>query len=62
MAKTLKSQLNAILKYDKTHTTSYLIKLNNKTDAELIEYLNASGNKQGAIKAALREYIKNRPE
>ena len=62
MAKTSKAQLNAILKYDKEHTTSIMIKLNNNTDADLIEYLNASGNKQGTIKAALREHIKNRPE
>ena len=62
MAKTSKAQLNAILKYDKEHTTSIMIKLNNNTGADLIEYLNASGNKQGTIKAALREHIKNRPE
>lgn len=57
MAKTTAEQLKAIKKYDKKHTTTILIKLNNKTDADLIEYLNASGNKQGTIKAALREYI-----
>lgn len=57
MAKTTAAQLKAIMKYDKEHTTTILIKLNNNTDADLIEYLNASGNKQGTIKAALREYI-----
>lgn len=57
MAKTTAAQLRAIQNYDKQHTTTILIKLNNKTDADLIEYLNASGNKQGMIKAALREYI-----
>ena len=59
MPKTSKAQLNAILKYDKEHTTSIMIKLNNNTDADLIEYLTACGNKQGMIKTALREYIKN---
>ena len=58
MAKTSKAQLNAIMKYDKQHTTTVLIKLNNNTDADLIQYLNDSGNKQGTIKAALREYMK----
>ena len=58
MAKTSQAQLNAIMKYDKQHTTTFLIKLNNNTDADLIEYLEQSGNKQGTIKAALREYMK----
>jgi uncharacterized protein (DUF4415 family) len=58
MVKTSKAQLNAILKYDKQHTTSVLIKLNNNTDADLIAYLKQSGNKQGTIKAALREYMR----
>lgn len=62
MAKTTAAQLRAIQNYDKQHTTTILIKLNNNTDADLIQYLNDSGNKQGTIKAALREYMKNRPE
>lgn len=57
MAKTTAAQLKAIKKYDKEHTTTISIKLNNNTDADLIEYLDQSGNKQGTIKAALREYI-----
>lgn len=57
MAKTTAAQLKAIMKYDKEHTTTILIKLNNNTDADLIKYLDASGNKQGTIKTALREYI-----
>lgn len=58
MAKTTAAQLKAIMKYDKEHTTTVLIKLNNNTDADLMEYLEQSGNKQGTIKAALREYMK----
>lgn len=57
MAKTTAAQLKAIMKYDKQHTTTVLIKLNNNTDADILELLNNSGNKQGTIKAALREYI-----
>lgn len=58
MGKTSQAQLKAVKKYDKQHTTTVLIKLNNNTDADLIEYLEQSGNKQGTIKAALREYMK----
>lgn len=57
MAKTTAAQLKAIMKYDKEHTTTILIKLNDNTDADILELLNNSGNKQGTIKAALREYI-----
>jgi len=45
-------------RYDKENTVRTNIKLNKKTDADIIEFLEKSGNKQGAIKAALREYIK----
>lgn len=58
MGKTSQAQSKAVKKYDKQHTTTVLIKLNNNTDADLIEYLEQSGNKQGTIKAALREYMK----
>lgn len=58
MAKTSQAQLNAIMKYDKQHTTTVLIKLNNNTDADILELLKNSGNKQGTIKVALREYMK----
>ena len=42
-------------KYDAANTTKVTIKLNRKTDADIIEYLEYTGNKQGAIKAAIRE-------
>ena len=47
-------------KYDAQNTRVYTFKLNNKTDADLIEYLDGVPNKQGAIKAALREHIERR--
>lgn len=47
-------------KYDAANTRQYKIKLNNNTDADLIEYLDGSANKQGTIKSALREQIKRR--
>ena len=44
-------------KYDANNTQVVTLKLNKKTDADILEYLEKSGNKQGAIKAALRKTI-----
>lgn len=55
--KTRASQIRAAAKYDRENTKAVYIKLNKKTDADLIAALESSGNKQGLIKAALREYI-----
>lgn len=46
--------------WDKENTIRISVKLNRKTDADIIQYLNldAKDNKAGAIKAAIREYIK----
>lgn len=45
-------------KYDKNNTERVFIKLNKKTDADILEQLNNSGNKQGYIKQLIREDIK----
>ena len=42
-------------KYDKENTMRVSLKLNKKHDRDILEYLDQSGNKQGAIKDALRE-------
>ena len=42
-------------RYDKGNTTRVSLKLNKKYDADILEYLDKSGNKQGTIKVALRE-------
>lgn len=42
-------------RYDKENTMRVSLKLNKKYDADILEYLDKSGNKQGTIKAALRE-------
>lgn len=44
-------------KYDENNTTRVQLKLNNKTDADIIEYLESVDNKQGTIKRLLREEI-----
>ena len=58
MAKTSQAQLKAVKKYNEKNTRQILMRLNSITDADIIEYLEQSGNKQGTIKAALREYLK----
>ena len=42
-------------RYDKENTVRVSLKLNKRYDADILEYLNNSGNKQGTIKTALRE-------
>ena len=42
-------------RYDEANTKFYGLKLNRKTDADLIAFLDASGNVQGTIKEALRK-------
>ena len=47
-------------KWDKENTVRVALKLNRRTDADIIEFLNlnAQDNKAGAIKAAIRAYMK----
>lgn len=50
-----KKESIASMKYDSTNTTRVYIKLNTKNDADIIEYLNKQGNKQGYIKELIRK-------
>lgn len=52
--------LNPQDKYDKANTIQLKLKLNRHTDADIIEFLEASGNKQGTIKALIRSEIERR--
>lgn len=45
-------------RYDAAHTVMVPLKLNRKTDADILEVLGKQPNRQGYIKQALREYIK----
>lgn len=49
-----KSQLKAVAKYDKANTVQVNLKLNKKTDADIIEVLSKVTNKQGFIKNLIR--------
>ena len=55
--KTNKSTRKAIAKYDKENTKTICLKLNLNTDADIINYLELSNNKNGLIKELLRKEI-----
>jgi hypothetical protein len=54
-----KMSKNAQKKYDKENTIFIGIKLNKKTDKEIIEIISSQSNKQGFIKKILKEFAKN---
>ena len=56
--KTSKAQLRAQAKYDKDNTVQVKLKLNKKTDADLISWLDDISNKQGYIKELIRADIR----
>lgn len=45
-------------RYDKENTVQFRLKLNKKTDSDIIEKLNSVDNKQGYIKRLIREDAK----
>lgn len=49
-----KAQARASAKYDKNNTKGLYIKLNLKTDLDIIEYLRGKENVQGYIKDLIR--------
>lgn len=55
MTSEAKKQANA--RYDAKATVQVKLKLNKTTDADVIDRLNASGNKQGYIKELIRRDI-----
>ena len=54
---TSKAQLRAQAKYDKANTVQITLKLNKKTDGDLIDYLSKCKNKQGLIKQLIRDHL-----
>lgn len=51
------AQKRACAKYQRANTTQVILRLNKRTDADVIERLNACGNKQGYIKSLIRADI-----
>lgn len=47
-------------KYDRDNTTRVYIKLNNRTDKDILDKLGSVPNKQGYIKGLIRSDIKDR--
>jgi len=52
------AQRRAIKKYDSANTKQIHLKLNVKTDSDIITFLEEHGNVQGLIKQLIREYMK----
>ena len=52
-----KAELRAKAKYNKTNTRTYCLRLNLKTDSDIIEILDSVKSKQGYIKQLIREDI-----
>ena len=46
-------------KYQKENITRVVLKLNKKTDADLLEWIETLDNKQGTIKEILRGHIRS---
>ena len=51
------SRRRAVAKYDSENTVKVTLKLNRKTDADILCLLESVGNKQGFIKSVLRERL-----
>lgn len=49
------AQLRAIKKYDIVNTRQIILKLNKKTDADILKHLDSLPNKQGYIKDLIRK-------
>lgn len=48
--KTPKSQIDAVGEYNKKFTKTLTIRLNKKTDAKIIDYIDSLDNKAGTVK------------
>lgn len=58
MKKSTEAQLKASRKYDQNNTKLIQLKLNKKTDADILEFLDGLDNKQGFIKELIRKHMK----
>ena len=45
-------------KYDREHTTGFYMKLNTRTDEDILRWLEEQPSKQGAIKKLIRAELK----
>ena len=54
MTMTSEARKHAQMKYNKAHTKQITLRLNKRTEADIIEWLGKADNKQGYIKALIR--------
>lgn len=59
---TTEAKRRAVYKYDKAHTKQIHLKLNKRTDKDVIERLLGTGNIQGYIKGLIRADIERGAE
>lgn len=52
------AQKRAVMKYDATNTRQIKLKLNKKTDADILAYIDGLDNVQGYIKQLIRDDMK----
>ena len=55
---TTEAQKRATAKYDASNTQKIVLKLNTRTDADVLEWLAQQPNKQGAIKKLIRNEMR----
>lgn len=55
-----KAQKEAVARYDAKNTRRIYIKLNLKTDADILDHLDQQGNTQGYIKELIRQDMRKR--
>jgi hypothetical protein len=57
MPKTSRAQLEAVKRYNDAHTRTITVRLNYKTDADILEWLEDVDSMAGAVKNAIRHQI-----
>lgn len=57
---TTEAQKRAVARYDAANTRRIYIKLNKRTDAEILQHLDSQDNIQGYIKELIRQDMKKR--
>ncbi len=58
----IQARSGAQARYDRTHTTGFYMKLNLRTDLDIIRWLWKQPSKQGSIKKLIREAISRESE
>ena len=56
------AQIKAVYKYDREHTRQVHLKLNRRTDVDVLEKLDSVPNKQGYIKGLIRADLERSAE